>query len=322
MVENHRDADEPALEPPAAAAGRLEPIIVPRTSDLGGGFEVRRALPSRQRRMVGPFIFFDQMGPIVFRAGTGLDVRPHPHIGLATVTYLFEGGILHRDSLGTVQPIQPGAVNWMTAGSGIVHSERTGPDVRAQGGPLFGIQSWVALPQAHEETAPAFAHHDRDSLPVIEGDGAHVRLIAGTLCGARSPVRTVSAMVYADVRLEPGARLVLRAEHEERAAYPVDGSVELAGCGEAFGAGQLLIFRPGTEIVLSAAKSAPARLMLLGGEPMDGPRHIWWNFVSSSKERIEQAKADWKEGRFASVPAETEFIPLPGQPQPPPVRYP
>jgi redox-sensitive bicupin YhaK (pirin superfamily) len=322
MVENHRDADEPALEPPAAAAGRLETIIVPRTSDLGGGFEVRRALPSRQRRMVGPFIFFDQMGPTVLRAGTGLDVRPHPHIGLATVTYLFEGEILHRDSLGTVQPIQPGAVNWMTAGSGIVHSERTGPDVRAQGGPLFGIQSWVALPQAHEETAPAFAHHDRDSLPVIEGDGAHVRLIAGTLCGARSPVRTVSAMFYADVRLESGARFVLRAEHEERAAYPVDGSVELAGCGEAFGAGQLLIFRPGTEIVLSAAKSAPARLMLLGGEPMEGPRHIWWNFVSSSKERIEQAKADWKEGRFAPVPAETEFIPLPEQPQPPPVRYP
>ena len=231
MVENHRDADELTLEPPAAAAGRLETFIVPRTSDLGGGFEVRRALPSRRRRMVGPFIFFDQMGPIVLRAGSGLDVPPHPHIGLATLTYLFEGEILHRDSLGTVQPIQPGAVNWMTAGSGIVHSERTGPDVRAQGGPLFGIQSWVALPQAHEETAPAFAHHDRDSLPVIEGDGAHVRLIAGALWGARAPVRTVSAMVYADVRLEPGARLVLGAEHEERAAYPVEGAVELAGCG-------------------------------------------------------------------------------------------
>ena len=184
MAEDHRDADEPALEPPAAASGRLETVIVPRTSDLGGGFEVRRALPSRRRRMVGPFIFFDQMGPIVLRAGSGLDVRPHPHIGLATVTYLFEGEILHRDSLGTVQPIQPGAVNWMTAGSGITHSERTGPEVRARGGPLFGIQSWVALPQADEETAPAFAHHDRDSLPVIEGEGAHVRLIA-----ARSAAR-------------------------------------------------------------------------------------------------------------------------------------
>jgi redox-sensitive bicupin YhaK (pirin superfamily) len=320
MVENQRDADEPTLEPPATAAGRLETIIVPRTSDLGGGFEVRRALPSRQRRMVGPFIFFDQMGPIVFRAGTGLDVRPHPHIGLATVTYLFEGEILHRDSLGTVQPIQPGAVNWMTAGSGIVHSERTGPDVRAQGGPLFGIQSWVALPQAHEETAPAFVHHDKNSLPVIEGEGAHVRLIAGALGGARSPVRTASAMVYADAQLAPGARFILSAEHEERAAYLVEGSVELPGCGDPFVTGQLLIFRPGAEIVLTAAKTAPARLMLLGGEPMDGPRHIWWNFVSSSKERIEQAKADWKEGRFASVPAETEFIPLPEQPSP--VRYP
>jgi redox-sensitive bicupin YhaK (pirin superfamily) len=320
MAENQHGADEPTLEPPATAAGRLETIIVPRTSDLGGGFEVRRALPSRQRRMVGPFIFFDQMGPIVFRAGTGLDVRPHPHIGLATVTYLFEGEILHRDSLGTVQPIQPGAVNWMTAGSGIVHSERTGPDARAQGGPLFGIQSWVALPQAHEETAPAFAHHDKNSLPVIEGDGARVRLIAGTLCGARAPVRTASAMVYADARLAPGARFVLGTEHEERAAYLIEGSVELPECGEPFVTGQLLIFRPGAEIVLTAAKTAPARLMLLGGAPMDGPRHIWWNFVSSSKERIEQAKADWKEGRFAPVPAETEFIPLPEQPSP--VRYP
>ena len=320
MVEDHRNPNEPALEP--TAAGLLETVIVPRTSDLGDGFEVRRALPSRQRRMVGPFIFFDQMGPIVLRAGTGLDVRSHPHIGLATVTYLFEGEILHRDSLGIVQPIQPGAVNWMTAGSGIAHSERTGPEVRARGGPLSGIQSWVALPQAHEETAPAFAHHDRDSLPVIEGEGAHVRLIAGALCGARSPVQTLSAMVYADVRLDPGARFVLPAAHEERAAYLVDGAVDLAGSEEAFVAGQLLIFRPGAEIVLTAARTAPAHVMVLGGEPMDGPRHIWWNFVSSSKERIEQAKADWKEGRFAPVPAETEFIPLPEQPQPPPVRYP
>ncbi len=316
-----RNDDEPVLAPSTAAAGLLEAIIVPRTSDLGNGFEVRRALPSAQRRMVGPFIFFDQMGPTVLRPGTGLDVRPHPHIGLATVTYLFEGEILHRDSLGMVQPIRPGAVNWMTAGSGIVHSERTGPEARVRGGPLFGIQSWVALPQVHEETTPAFAHHDVEALPVIEGAGARVRLIAGALDGARSPVRTFSAMFYADVRLEPAARFVLRAEHEERAAYLVDGSVEIAGCGETFGAGQLLIFRPGAEIVL-AAQTAPARLMMLGGEPMEGPRHIWWNFVSSSKERIEQAKMDWKEGRFAAVPSETEFIPLPDQPQPPPVRYP
>jgi redox-sensitive bicupin YhaK (pirin superfamily) len=316
-----RDDDEPAPAPSTAAAGVLETIIVPRTSDLGDGFEVRRALPSSRRRMVGPFIFFDQMGPTVLRPGSGLDVRPHPHIGLATVTYLFEGEILHRDSLGMVQPIEPGAVNWMTAGSGIVHSERTGPEVRARGGPLFGIQSWVALPRADEETAPAFAHHDAQALPVIEGEGARVRMIAGALEGARAPVQTYSAMFYADVRLEPAARFVLRAEHEERAAYLVEGSVEIAGCGDVFGAGQFLVFRPGAEIVL-AARAAPARLMLLGGEPMDGPRHIWWNFVSSAKERIEQAKADWKAGRFAAVPGETEFIPLPEQPQPPPVRYP
>ena len=318
---NDRNDDEPVLTPSKAAAGLLETIIVPRTSDLGDGFEVRRALPSRQRRMVGPFIFFDPMGPIMLRAGSGLDVRPHPHIGLATVTYLFEGEILHRDSLGTVQPIEPGAVNWMTAGSGIVHSERTGPEARARGGPLSGIQSWVALPQAHEETAPAFAHHDAHALPVAEGDGAHVRLIAGALGEARSPVRTFSAMFYADVRLDPTARFALSAEHEERAAYLVDGSIEIAGCGDAFGAGQFLVFRPGAEIVFTA-QTAPARLMLLGGEPMDGPRHIWWNFVSSSKQRIEQAKRDWKDGRFATVPGETELIPLPEQPQPPPVRYP
>jgi redox-sensitive bicupin YhaK (pirin superfamily) len=316
-----RDDDEPALAPPTAAAGFLETIIVPRTSDLGNGFEVRRALPSAQRRMVGPFIFFDQMGPTVLRPGSGLDVRPHPHIGLATVTYLFEGEILHRDSLGTVQPIEAGAVNWMTAGSGIVHSERTGDEVRTRGGPLFGIQSWVALPRVHEETTPAFAHHEAQALPLIEGVGASVRLIAGTLEGARSPVQTFSAMFYADVRLGPGGRFVLRAEHEERAAYLVAGSVALAGCNETFNAGQLLIFRSGAEIVL-AAQMTPARLMLLGGESMDGPRHIWWNFVASTKERIEQAKADWKEGRFDAVPGETEFIPLPEQPQPPPVRYP
>ena len=319
-----RDGDEPALAPPPAATGWLEAIIVPRTSDLGDGFTVRRALPSAQRRMVGPFIFFDQMGPILLGPGRGLDVRPHPHIGLATVTYLFEGEILHRDSLGTVQPIEPGAVNWMTAGRGIAHSERTASEVRARGGPLFGIQSWVALPQAEEETEPAFAHHPRDSLPVIEGDGVHLRLIAGTFGGARSPVPVFSPMVYADVQLAPAARFAVPGEYEERAVYLIEGSIEIAGCPEPFGAGQLLIVRSGAEIVLTPAKTGakpePARLMLLGGAPMDGPRHIWWNFVSSSKERIEQAKQDWQEGRFAPVVGETEFIPLPGQPTP--VRYP
>ena len=315
--------DETVLEPRGAAANLLEAVIVPRTRDLGDDFKVRRALPSAQRRMVGPFIFFDQMGPHVFRSGTGLDVRPHPHICLATVTYLFDGEILHRDSLGTVQPIQPGAVNWMTAGSGIVHSERTGPEARARGGPLFGIQSWVALPRNREETAPAFVHHDADALPLVEGEGKRVRLIAGSLYGARSPVETLSDMFYADVLLERAARLSLGAEHKERAVYLVEGAIELVGCREIFTAGQLLVLRPGEEIVLTAQKTAPARLMLLGGEPMDGPRHIWWNFVHSRKERIEQAKAEWKAGRFATVPGDAEeFIPLPEEPKPPVVRYP
>jgi hypothetical protein len=294
----------------------LETVIVTRTRDLGDGFHVRRALPSAQRRMVGPFIFLDQMGPAVFRSGQGLDVRPHPHIGLATVTYLFEGEILHRDSLGVVQHIRPGEVNWMTAGRGIVHSERTGPEVRASGGGLFGIQAWVALPKQHEETAPAFVHHASDTLPVLEGEGVRMRLIAGALHGKRSPVQTLSDMFYADVALEACAGLVLRAEYEERGLYLAEGTVEIDGT--TFSPGELLVFRPGSEIALQA--SEPARMVLLGGEPMDGPRHIFWNFVSSSKERLEEAKADWKAGRFAQVPQETEFIPLPEDP--PPVRYP
>jgi len=295
----------------------LEAVIVPRTRDLGDGFEVRRALPSAQRRMVGPFVFFDQMGPVAFRAGQGLDVRPHPHIGLATVTYLFEGEILHRDSLGVVQPIRPGAVNWMTAGRGIVHSERTAPDVRATGGPLFGIQSWLALPKRHEETEPGFVHVTAGDLPVLSDAGAYVRVIAGTFHGVRAPVPSFSDMFYADAELAGGGHVVLPAEHEERAIYVAAGAVEIAG--DSFAAGQLLIFRPRDEIVIRAPASA--RVLLLGGEPMDGPRHVWWNFVASSKDRIEQAKSDWKAGRFMPVPGETEFIPLPEDP-PPPVRYP
>jgi hypothetical protein len=296
----------------------LETLIVTRTRDLGDGFQVRRALPSARRRMVGPFIFLDQMGPTVFRSGQGLDVRPHPHIGLATVTYLFDGEILHRDSLGVVQPIRPGEVNWMTAGRGIVHSERTGPETRAAGGKLFGIQTWVALPKQYEETAPAFVHHATETMPFIEGEGVRLHLIAGALYGKRSPVKTFSEMFYADAALEEGAGLVLPADHEERALYLAEGTVEIDGVE--FGAGELLVFRPGSEIGLQA--STPARMMLLGGEPMDGPRYIFWNFVSSSKERLEQAKADWKAGRFAPVPQETEFIPLPEEPAPAPVRYP
>ena len=299
---------QPAPDPlcDKTACDLIETVIVPRARDLGG-FAVRRALPSVQKQMVGPFIFFDQMGPAEFIIGKGLDVRPHPHIGLATVTYLFEGEILHRDSLGTLQPIRPGDVNWMTAGSGIAHSERSPQSERAQGGHLFGIQAWVALPATAEETAPDFAHHARDALPVVAGEGKEVRLITGSLYGERSPVPTFSEMFYADARLEAGARLPLPAEHEERAVYVVGGEVEVAG--DRFGEGQLLVFRPGDAITLTA--SGPARLLLLGGEPMDGPRHIWWNFVSSRQDRIEQAKADWRAGRFAAVPGETEFIPLP-----------
>ncbi len=311
-------SEPPAASPRAAAHPEaLETVIVPRTRDLGG-FEVRRALPSAQRRMVGPFIFFDQMGPATFDAGRGMDVRPHPHIGLATVTYLFEGEILHRDSLGSVQPIRPGEVNWMTAGRGIAHSERTPAAARSAGGPMFGIQAWVALPRRHEETDPTFAHHPRASLPEMEGDGMKMRVIAGALFGRRAPVALFSDMFYADAVLAAGARVELPADFEERAIYVASGAVELAG--QTFETGQLLVLRPREPVVVRAV--GPARLMLFGGEPMDGPRHIWWNFVSSSKERIEQAKADWMAGRFPPVPDETEFIPLPEQDPPPPVRYP
>jgi redox-sensitive bicupin YhaK (pirin superfamily) len=299
----------------------LETVIVTRVREIVDDFKVRRALPSAKRRMVGPFIFLDQMGPEVLRAGRGLDVAPHPHIGLATVTYLFEGELMHRDSLGSIQPIRPGEVNWMTAGRGIAHSERTPQEMRMSGSELFGIQSWVALPTRYEESDPTFAHYGAEALPIIEGEGKRVRLVTGSLFGAQSPVQTLSEMFYADITLMEGARLLIPSEHEERAAYVVNGSVELPPNDGTYNAGQLLIFKPGAEIILRADHSSPARLMLLGGEPMDGPRHIWWNFVSSSKERIEQAKEDWREGRFALVPEETEFIPLPGS-GPALVRYP
>jgi redox-sensitive bicupin YhaK (pirin superfamily) len=305
--------EEPYLEGGAGSA--VETVIVPRTRDLGG-FEVRRALPSMRRRMVGPFVFFDQMGPAVFRGGEGLDVRPHPHIGLATVTYLFEGEILHRDSLGTVQAIRPGAVNWMTAGRGIVHSERTPPDVRAAGGPLSGIQTWVALPAREEEVAPSFAHTPAEDLPVVEGEGVRARVIAGALFGARSPVAVRSETIYADVALADGARVPIAAEQEERAVYVVDGAVEETGARH--GAGRLLVLRPRAPVILRAAGAA--RLLVLGGAAMDGPRHVWWNFVSSSAERIEQAAADWTAGRLGAVPGETDVIPLPSQPRV--ARYP
>ena len=284
-----------------------EAVIVPRTRDLGDGFEVRRALPSEERRTVGPFVFFDQMGPTVLRAGTGLDVRPHPHIGLATVTYLLDGEILHRDSLGTVQPIRPGEVNWMTAGRGIVHSERTPPELRTTGTRLFGIQTWIGLPNDREEVEPSFVHHAESALPMLEGDGKHVRVIAGEFQGARSPLAVFSETLYADAALAAGARLEVPPDYRERAIYIVEGRIAIAG--DLFEAGRMLVFSPGDAILVDAI--AQARCLLLGGEPLDGPRHLWWNFVSSSVERIDQAKADWREGRFPRVPDETEFIPLP-----------
>lgn len=294
----------------------IKVVIVPRSSDIGG-FEVQRALPAGKCRMVGPFVFLDQMGPAVLGNQSGLDVAPHPHIGLATVTYLFSGELLHRDSLGSVQAIQPGALNWMTAGRGIVHSERTPGGLRGAEHTLFGLQAWVALPQADEETAPHFAHHDADTLPIIEGEGVHLRLIAGQLFGKRAPARTFQDMFYADAQLDSGANLELQASHEERAVYLVEGAIIIGN--RTYEAPGLVVFKPDTEIVLHAA--GPTRLMLLGGDAMDGHRYVWWNFVSSSRGRIEQAKEDWRNGRFDVVPGEHDAIPLPGE-QPPPVNYP
>ncbi|PVE22613.1 hypothetical protein DC522_20025 [Microvirga sp. KLBC 81] len=299
------------------ACDAIETVIVPRTRDLGS-FEVRRALPSAQRQMVGPFIFFDQMGPSEFLLGSGMDVRPHPPIGLSTVTYLFDGEIMHRDSLGTELPIRPGELNWMTAGRGIVHSERTSQELRATGSKLFGIQSRVALSAQDEEANPGFVHYDAGDMPVLDADGKTVRIIAGSILGAASPVQTSSPMFYADAILPAGASLPLDPDYDERAIYTVSGEVEIAG--DVFPTGELLVFRPGDRITIRARNDA--RFMLLGGEPMDGPRYIWWNFVSSRQDRIEQAKADWKAARFDTVPSdEAEFIPLP-EPPPPPVRYP
>ena len=291
----------------AVAADAIEMVIVPRARDLGG-FEVRRALPSARKQMVGPFIFFDQMGPALMQAGQGIDVRPHPHIGLATVTWLFDGSIYHRDSLGSSQPISPGELNWMTAGRGIVHSERTAPPELARERKVFGIQSWVALPKQFEETAPAFDHVEAHRLPVVDERGISARIIAGSLYGATSPVKTHSDLFYADVQMAAGSALPLPVDHEERGVYVAEGEIEVAG--QSFTEGRLLVFRPGDHITLRAKGNA--RVMLLGGEPMDGPRYIWWNFVSSSKDRIEAAKDDWKQARFAIVPGdEKDFIPLP-----------
>lgn len=293
---------------PATLPDGIETMILPRAHDVGG-FLVQRALPAQEKQMVGPFIFFDQMGPGEFLSGTGLDVRPHPHIGLATVTYLFDGSILHRDSLGTQLPILPGDVNWMTAGRGIAHSERTDTALRGQRNKLFGIQSWVALPKSHEETAPAFVHHDAAALPVLSDGGVALRLIAGQGWGIASPVETHWPLFYADATLNPGAALPMPDQHEERGAYIVQGSVEVGGV--TFEAGRMLLFRSNDRLSLRAGPQG-ARLLLLGGAAMDGPRFIFRNFVSSLRDRIEQAKADWKAGRFDKVAGDdVEFIPLP-----------
>jgi hypothetical protein len=304
----------PGKDPQAGdtyACAAIAHVVVPRTVDLGDGFSVRRALPSARSRMVGPFIFFDHFGPAEFRAGNGLDVRPHPHIGLATVTYLFDGEIMHRDSLGTAAPIKPGEVNWMTAGRGIVHSERTAAEKRVTGSPIHGLQMWVALPEAKEEMAPTFAHHEVGEFPLIMDDGKAVRVVVGSLYGERSPVPTMHETMFANIALRAGATLPLDADHEERALYVIDGSIDISG--DTFEPRRLLVFKPGDRVTIKALTDA--HLVLCGGAPMDGPRHIWWNFVSSRKERIEQAKAEWAAGHFGKVPGdEIEFIPLPEKP--------
>jgi redox-sensitive bicupin YhaK (pirin superfamily) len=300
----HAGNDPIAGDPQSCDA--LELVIVPRARDIGG-FEVHRALPHGKRQMVGPFIFFDQMGPAQFLEGHGMDVRPHPHIGLATVTYLFDGAVMHRDSEGNQLEITPGAMNLMTAGRGIAHSERTPDHLRAHTHNMSGIQSWIALPEGQEEIAPSFQHFAADILPTVSDHGVEAKIIAGKVYGKTSPVETSSDWFYAEVVLAEGATAPLDNDHEERAIYVAIGEVEIAG--ERFEAPRLLVFRPGDRITVKATK--PTRIMLLGGAAMKGPRYIWWNFVSSSKERIEQAKADWKSGRFDPVPDETEFIPLP-----------
>lgn len=286
--------------------GDVALVIRSRARDLGG-FEVRRLLPAAARRMVGPFVFFDQMGPGDFAPGEGIDVRPHPHVCLATVTWLFEGALMHRDSLGSAQLIEPGAVNLMTAGRGIVHSERAGPD-RARQSRLFGIQCWLALPEEYEETAPDFRHHPASGIPEVAADDAVVKVVMGEACGARSPVRTFSPALYLEVRLPEGGGFALpRTAAHDLAAYVVDGPVRVNG--EPFEAGVMAVLRDGVDLRLEA--EADARLVLIGGAPL-GERHIWWNFVASDPARIERAKSDWRHGRFPVVPGDEEaFIPLP-----------
>lgn len=306
----------PSLDPICPEAGSLddiETLIVPRARDLGA-FEVRRALPAPKRQMVGPFIFFDQMGPVEFLTGQGIDVRPHPHIGLGTVTYLLEGEFQHRDSLGTNQIIHPGAVNWMVAGHGVTHSERTSEATRQGRSRLAGIQTWVALPEAAEERPASFEHHGEAALPFLEGEGKSLRLIMGRGWGEEAPVSHFTDMFYADATLAAGAMLPMPEDHEDRGIYVLEGSVIIAG--DEFEAGRMMVFRPGDAITVKAGERG-ARIMALGGETLNGPRYIWWNFVASSRDKIEAAKVawaagDWAHGRFQLPPDDdAEFIPLP-----------
>jgi hypothetical protein len=296
---------QPCHEPVCSArAGAVELVIEPRERDLGG-FSVRRVLPAAARRMVGPFIFFDEMGPAVFPPGQGIDVRPHPHIGLATITYLFAGEIMHRDSLGYEQPIQAGAVNLMTAGRGIVHSERAGPD-RSVEARMHGIQSWMALPNDLELIAPEFLHYPSQALPQLSRNGVTLRIIMGQAYGVTSPVKTYSPTVYVEARMPAGTELSFPIEYPERAAYIVRGDVRVDG--DDYPRGRMIVATGGQPVALQA--QSDARVMLIGGEPV-GARHIWWNFVSSSKERIETAKQQWRDGAFGRIKGDDEFIPLP-----------
>jgi redox-sensitive bicupin YhaK (pirin superfamily) len=287
----------------------IELCISARPRDVGG-LAVQRTLPSMHRRIVGPFVFFDHFGPATLPPGQGMDVAPHPHIGLATVTYLFDGEVDHRDSLGTLQTIQPGDVNWMLAGRGIVHSERSGPEARRRGARMHGIQSWVALPIEDEEVTPRFEHHPAGAIPKVTRPGATLEIVAGTAYGAASPVRVLSQTLYVHALLDAGARLPVDATHEERAVYVVEGSIVVDG--NRFEKGTMLVLRPGVDVAIVAVDAT--RAMLLGGGKLAGERHIEWNFVSSSKDRIERAKDDWRARRFATVPGdEVDRVPLPDE---------
>lgn len=284
----------------------IECVVQPRARDIGS-FSVRRSLPAPRCRTVGPFVFFDHMGPVTFAPGQGIDVRPHPHIGLATVTYLFEGEILHRDSLGVVQPIRPGAVNWMVAGRGIVHSERTDPAIRGTIRRLHGIQTWIALPRDLEQCAPAFVHHPTESLPEIDRPGLRMRLIVGTAFGAHSPVAAPSPIFYLDAIASAGGTIALPDDHIERALYVVSGTVSVGG--QTYDEGSMIVFAGGAAPAITA--DTEVRAMLLGGAPIDGKRLLWWNFVASDEALLEKARTEWEEGRFPAIPGETGFIPLP-----------